>query len=59
MSDNLRLVLGGIVLMLTGLFFLGICILSGGQGFYPDGLALFLTAGGFFLSAVGIFRGDR
>ena len=36
MSDNLRLALGGMVLMLVGLFLLGICILSGGNGFYPD-----------------------
>ena len=31
MSDNLRLVLGGSVLRLVGLFLLGICVLSGGN----------------------------
>lgn len=59
MSDNLRLVLGGIVLMLAGLFFLGICIISGGRGFYPDWLALLLAAAGFIVSAVGILRGEK
>lgn len=59
MSDNMRMVLGGIVLMLAGLFCLGICILNEGQGMYPDWAALILEVGGFFLAAVGIFRGDE
>lgn len=59
MSDNMRMVLGGIVLMLAGLFCLGICILNEGQGLHPEGLALILEVGGFILAAVGIFRGDE
>ena len=56
MSDNLRLVLGGIVLMLAGLFLLGICVLSGGNGFYPDFPAAICGAAGLVLAAVGMFR---
>lgn len=59
MSDNLRLALGGIVLMLVGLFLLGICILSGGNGFYPDIAAAICGAAGLVLAAVGIFRGEK
>ena len=57
MSDNLRLVLGGIVLMLAGLFLLGICVLSGGNGFYPDFPAAICGAAGLVLAAVGTARG--
>lgn len=59
MSDDLRLALGGIVLMLVGLFLLGICILSGGNGFYPDIPAAICGAAGLVLAAVGIFRGEK
>ena len=59
MSDNLRLALGGIVLMLVGLFLLGICILSGGNGFYPDIPAAICDGIGLVLAAVGIFRGEK
>lgn len=55
----MRMVLGGIVLMLAGLFCLGICVMNEGQGLHPEGLALILEVGGFFLAAVGIFRGDE
>ena len=59
MSDNLRLVLGGIVLMLEGLFLLGICVLSGGNGFYPHFPAVICAAAGLVLAAVGMFRGEK
>ena len=59
MSDNLRLALGGIVLMLVGLFLLGICILSGGNGFYPDIPAAICGGIGLVLAAVGMFRGEK
>lgn len=59
MSDNLRLVLGGIVLMLAGLFLLGIFVLSGGNGFYPDFPAAICGAAGLVLAAVGMFRGEK
>ena len=59
MSDNLRLVLGGIVLMLAGLVVLGICVLSGGNGFYPDFPAAICGAAGLVLAAVGMFRGEK
>lgn len=59
MSDNLRLVLGGIVLMLAGLFLLGICVLSGGNGFYPDFPAAICGAAVLVLAAVGMFRGEK
>ena len=59
MNDNLRLTLGGIVLMLAGLFLLGICVLSGGNGFYPDIPAAICGAVGLVLVAVGIFRGEK
>ena len=47
MSDNLRLVL------------LGICVLSGGNGFYPDFPAAICGAAGLVLAAVGMFRGEK
>lgn len=60
MSDNLRLALGGIVLVLVGLFLLGICVLSGGNGFYPDiPAATICGAVGLVLAAVGIFRREK
>ena len=55
MSDALRVVLIGIVLILASLFFMGICILNVHRGYYPDGLALALFVLGVIVSIIGIF----
>ena len=55
MSDALRVVLIGIVLILASLFFMGICILNVHGGYYPDGLALALFILGVIVSVIGIF----
>ena len=44
---------------LAGLFLLGICVLSGGNGFYPDFPAAICGAAGLVLAAVGMFRGEK
>ena len=59
MSDTLRFVLGGLVLMQERLFLLGICVLSGGNGFYTDFPAAICGAAGLVLAAVGMFRGEK
>ena len=55
MSDALRVVLIGIVLILASLFFMGICILNAHGGYYPDGLSLALFVLGVIVSVIGIF----
>ena len=45
--------------MLAGLFLLGICVLSGGNGFYPDFPAAICGAAGLVLAAIGIFRREK
>lgn len=55
MSNSLRTVLIGIVLILASLFLMGVCILSRPGGSGPEGLALALFASGAAVSAAGLF----
>ncbi len=54
MSNALKVVLVGIILILSSLFFLGICIINARTG-GPDGLALGLFVLGLIVSGIGLF----
>ena len=54
MSNALRVVLAGIVLILASLFFMGICIINAQKG-GPQGLTLALFIVGVIVSIIGIF----
>ena len=54
MSNALRVVLVGIVLILASLFFMGICIINAQKG-GPQGLTLALFIVGVIVSIIGIF----
>lgn len=54
MSDALKVVLTGIILILSSLFFMGICILDSHRG-GPQGLTLSLFIIGVIVSVIGLF----
>ena len=53
MSNSLKVVLTGIILILSSLFFMGICIINRGGG--PQGLTLALFIIGVIVSGIGLF----
>ena len=53
MSNALKVVLIGIILILSSLFFMGICIINNGGG--PQGLTLALFIIGVIASIIGLF----
>ena len=53
MSNALKVVLTGIILILSSLFFMGVCILNNGGG--PQGLTLALFIIGVIVSIIGLF----
>ena len=58
MSNALRVVLVGIVLILASLFFMGICIINAHKG-GPEGLTLALFIVGVIVCVIGIFFVDE
>ena len=52
--DSIKVILAGIVLILSSLFFMGICILNANQG-GPQGVTLFLFVAGIVVSIIGLF----
>lgn len=52
---SIKVILAGIVLILSSLFFMGICIINRNGGFYPDGLALGLFILGIIICVIGLF----
>lgn len=54
MSNALRVVLAGIILILASLFFMGICVINAQKG-GPEGLTLALFVIGFIISIIGLF----
>ena len=56
---SIKVILAGIILILSSLFCLGICILNSKQG-GPEGLTVILFAAGVVVSVIGLFFvGDR
>ena len=53
MSNALKVVLTGIIIILSSLFFMGVCILNRGGG--PQGLTLALFIIGVIVSIIGLF----
>lgn len=53
MNNALKVVLIGIILILSSLFFMGICIINHGGG--PQGLTLALFIIGVITSIIGLF----
>ena len=52
---SLKVTLGGIILILAGLFFMGICITSRPSSSGPEGITLFLFVSGIIVSGIGLF----
>lgn len=52
---SLKVILGGMVLILASLFFMGMCILSGPASSGPEGIALLLFVLGLAISGIGLF----
>ena len=56
---SIKVILAGIILILSSLFCMGICILNSKQG-GPEGLTVILFAAGVVVSVIGLFFvGDR
>ncbi len=55
MMKSLKVILGGIILILASLFFLGLCILSRPDSSGPEGIALALFVLGLIVSSFGLF----
>lgn len=53
MSNALKIVLIGVILILSSLFFMGICIIDHGGG--PQGLTVALFFIGIIVSIIGLF----
>lgn len=52
---SLKVILGGIVLILVSLFFMGICITSRPTSSGPEGITLVLFVSGLAVSGAGFF----
>ncbi len=52
---SLKVILGGIVLILASLFFMGICITSRPTSSGPEGITLVLFVAGLLVSGGGFF----
>ena len=52
---SLKVVLGGIILILASLFFMGICITSRPTSSGPESIALILFVLGLVVSGIGLF----
>lgn len=52
---NLKVILGGVVLILASLFFMGICITSRPTSSGPEGITLVLFVSGLIVSGAGFF----
>lgn len=52
---SLKVILGGIVLILVSLFFMGICITSRPTSSGPEGITLVLFVVGLAVSGAGFF----
>lgn len=52
---SLKVILGGIVLILASLFFMGICIISRPTSSGPEGITLVLFVVGLVVSGAGFF----
>lgn len=52
---GIKVVLGGIILMLASLFFMGMCVLSRPNSAGPEGIALLLFVLGLVVSGIGLF----
>ena len=50
----IKIILAGIILILSSLFFMGICIINAQKG-GPQGLTLFLFIVGIIVSIIGLF----
>lgn len=53
MSNALKVVLTGIIIILSSLFFMGICIINNGGG--PQSLTMALFIIGVIVSIIGLF----
>lgn len=52
---SIKVILGGIILILASLFFMGICITSRPTSSGPEGITLFLFVLGLVVSGIGLF----
>lgn len=52
---GIKVILGGIILMLASLFFMGMCVLSRPNAAGPEGIALLLFVLGLVVSGIGLF----
>lgn len=52
--NSIKVILAGIILILSSLFCMGICILNAEKG-GPEGLTILLFAAGIVVSLVGLF----
>lgn len=52
--NSIKVILAGIILVLSSLFCMGICIIEAEQG-GPEGLTILLFAAGIVVSIVGLF----
>ena len=53
LMESLKTILGGIVLILASLFFMGICITSRPTSSGPEGITLFLFVARLIVSEIG------